>query len=153
MAAVREGGHRVLPSHRCAGFPGGPSAAGQIAVTRRCAVDNSVIGAGTGDRIDEALKAITIHAARHIGLEDSIGTLEPGKEADLTILESDPYKADPEKISAIKVSETWVAGEQKFGMIAGFPALILHGDDVRIAPFADYATSMSLAAASPAVAA
>ena len=95
--------------------PAGPLRLVQIAVTRRCAIDHSVIGPEQAITIDEALKAITIHAARHIGLEDTIGTLEPGKEADLTILESDPYKTDPEKIMSIKVSETWVAGEKKFG--------------------------------------
>ncbi len=94
--------------------PAGPLRLAQIAVTRRCVVDNSVIGADQAITIDEALKAITIHAARQIGLEDSIGTLEPGKEADLTILESDPYKVSPDAIAAIKVSETWVAGERKF---------------------------------------
>ncbi|MGA9565537.1 MAG: amidohydrolase family protein [Candidatus Korobacteraceae bacterium] len=62
----------------------------------------------------EALKAITIHA-RQIGLQDSIGTLEPGKEADLTILESDPYKVSPDAIADIHVSETWVAGERRLG--------------------------------------
>ena len=86
----------------------------QIAVTRRCLIDNSVIGANQAITIDEALKAITIHAARQIGLEDSIGSLEPGKEADLTILESDPYKVSADAIAYIKVSETWVAGERKF---------------------------------------
>jgi predicted amidohydrolase YtcJ len=45
----------------------------------------------------------------------TIGTLEPGKEADLTILETNPFKTDPDKISAIKVSETRVAGEKAFG--------------------------------------
>lgn len=94
--------------------PAGPLRLVQIAVTRRCAIDHSVIGPEQAIGIDDALKAITIHAARHIGLEDTIGTLEPGKEADLTILESDPYKTDPEKIMSIKVSETWVAGEKKF---------------------------------------
>ncbi|WP_294540446.1 amidohydrolase [uncultured Rhodoblastus sp.] len=95
--------------------PAGPLRLLQIAVTRRCAIDHSLIGPGQAIGIDEALKAITIHAARHIGLEDTIGTLEPGKEADLTILESDPYKTDPEKLMSIKVSETWVAGEKKYG--------------------------------------
>ena len=94
--------------------PSGPLRLVQIAVTRRCAIDHSLIGPDQAISIDEALKAITIHAARHIGLEDTIGTLEPGKEADLTILESDPYKTDPEKIMSIKVSETWVAGEKKY---------------------------------------
>jgi predicted amidohydrolase YtcJ len=61
------------------------------------------------------MKAITVHAARQIGLENTIGTLEPGKEADLTILETDPFKTHPDAISAIKVSETWVAGEKAFG--------------------------------------
>ena len=95
--------------------PAGPLRLAQIAVARRCVIDKSVIGADQAISIYEALKAITIHAARQIGLEDSIGTLERGKEADLTILESDPYKVSPDAISDIKVSETWVAGERKFG--------------------------------------
>ena len=95
--------------------PAGPLRLAQIAVARRCVIDKSVIGADQAISIHEALKAITIHAARQIGLEDTIGTLEPAKEADLTILESDPYKVSPDAISDIKVSETWVAGERKFG--------------------------------------
>ena len=95
--------------------PPGPLRLVQIAVTRRCEIDSSVIGPDQAIPVDEALKAITIHAARQIGLADTIGTLEPGKEADLTILGADPFKAQPDQISAIKVSETWVAGEKAFG--------------------------------------
>lgn len=32
-----------------------------------------------------ALKAITIHPAKHLGIEDRVGTLEPGKDADIVI--------------------------------------------------------------------
>ena len=45
---------------------------------------------------------------------ESLGSLEKGKEADFTILESDPYNVSPDAIADIKVSETWVAGERKF---------------------------------------
>ena len=31
------------------------------------------------------------------------------------ILEADPFKTHPDQISAIKVSETWVAGEKASG--------------------------------------
>lgn len=95
--------------------PIGPLPLVQTAVTRRCEIDGSAIGTDQAITLDRALKAVTIDAARQIGLEDRIGSLDVGKEADLTILESDPFKTDPEKIAAIKVSETWVSGEKKFG--------------------------------------
>jgi predicted amidohydrolase YtcJ len=95
--------------------PIGPLRLVQTAMTRRCEIDGSVIGPDQAIALEQALMAVTIHAARQIGMEDRIGTLESGKEADLTILESDPYKTDPAKIMAIKVSETWVGGEKKFG--------------------------------------
>ena len=43
--------------------------------------------------VEEALKAVTVHAAGQIGMSDRIGTLEPGKEADLTILEERPVQS------------------------------------------------------------
>ncbi len=87
----------------------------QTAVTRRCLFDNSVIGKNQAVSLTDALKAVTIHAAGQIGMRDRLGSLERGKEADLTILESDPYKVDPDKIADIKVSEAWVAGKKAFG--------------------------------------
>lgn len=38
----------------------------------------------------EALRAGTINGARLLGLEDHIGTIEPGKAADLVVLQADP---------------------------------------------------------------
>jgi predicted amidohydrolase YtcJ len=84
----------------------------QTAVTRVCNVDGSVVGADQAISIDEAIKAVTVNAAGQIGLHDRIGTLEVGKEADLVILDSNPYTVDPHKIMSIGVSETWVAGKK-----------------------------------------
>jgi predicted amidohydrolase YtcJ len=95
--------------------PAGPLRLVQTAVTRRCDIDGSVIGADQAVTIDQALRAVTIDAARQIGLGDRIGSLETGKDADLVILDSDPYRADPGQIMAIKVSETWVAGTKVHG--------------------------------------
>ncbi len=40
----------------------------------------------------EALKAITINPARHIGIEDRVGSLEPGKDADILIADGCPFE-------------------------------------------------------------
>ena len=40
----------------------------------------------------EALKAITIHAAEHIGAQDRVGSLEVGKDADIVICDGSPFE-------------------------------------------------------------
>lgn len=87
----------------------------QTAVTRTCTVDGSVVGAEQMISVHDALLGVTKHAAGQIGMQERLGTLEAGKEADLTILASDPHKVDPSKIMEIAVSETWVAGRKTFG--------------------------------------
>lgn len=115
-AAERAGVSFTLHSDApAAGLPINPLRHVQTAVTRRCAIDGSRIGPDLVLSVEAALRAITVNAARQIGLAEAIGTLEPGKEADLTILDSDPCTAEPERIASIGVSETWVAGEKKFG--------------------------------------
>jgi len=87
----------------------------QTAVTRKCAIDGSVVGPGQAVSLTDALRAVTIHAAGQIGMADQLGTLESGKLADLTILEKDPYAVDPDTLTDIKVSQTWVGGRKMFG--------------------------------------
>lgn len=38
----------------------------------------------------EALKAITITRQKHLGIEDRVGSLEVGKDADILIFSGDP---------------------------------------------------------------
>ncbi|MCX5738352.1 MAG: amidohydrolase, partial [Proteobacteria bacterium] len=54
----------------------------------------------------EALKAITINAAYQYAEEGSKGSLEPGKLADLVILDRNPLAVDPMTIKDIQVVET-----------------------------------------------
>ena len=42
----------------------------------------------------QALQAITIHPARHIGVDDRVGSLEPGKDADIVLTDGDPLVSD-----------------------------------------------------------
>ena len=41
---------------------------------------------------DEALKALTIHAAEVLGVSDRVGSLEPGKDANLLVSKGDPLE-------------------------------------------------------------
>ena len=40
----------------------------------------------------EALKAITINPAEHIGIADRVGSLEAGKDADIVVYEGSPLE-------------------------------------------------------------
>jgi predicted amidohydrolase YtcJ len=71
---------------------------------------------GSAERISPyvALKAMTDWAAYQYFEEKSKGTLEPGKLADLVILERDPLKVNPTSLSTIKVIETIKEGRPIF---------------------------------------
>ena len=40
----------------------------------------------------DALRAITIHPAEHIGIADRVGSLEEGKDADIVIVDGSPFE-------------------------------------------------------------
>ena len=68
---------------------------------------------GPDQRVDvwSALKAITINAAYQYFEEDSKGSLEPGKLADMVILSDNPLKVDLITIRDIVVEETFKEGQ------------------------------------------
>lgn len=81
-----------------------------------CAVNRVTKGGVQLDRsqcIDafNAMRGITINAAYEYFEEDRKGTLEPGKLADLAVLDANPLKVDPMKICDIEVLETIKEGE------------------------------------------
>ena len=68
----------------------------------------------------EGLKAMTEWVAEQYGEQDTKGTLETGKLADLVILDRDPLKVDPMTIKDIKVVETIKEGVTIFPAPADF---------------------------------
>ena len=53
---------------------------------------------------------LRLQAARSLGLEDEIGSIRPGKRADFTVLEADPYAVDPANWKDIPVWGTVLGG-------------------------------------------
>ena len=54
----------------------------------------------------EALRAITINPARHLGVADRVGSLEPGKDADIVITDGDPFEIET------RVLRVFINGEE-----------------------------------------
>lgn len=53
---------------------------------------HAAVATGFGLPADEALKAITLNAARVLGVDDRLGSLEAGKQATLIITDGDPLE-------------------------------------------------------------
>ena len=67
---------------------------------------------GEDQRLDRhrALRAVTIQAARHLGMDDEVGSIRVGKKADFTVLDEDPYTVDAMRIRDIPVWGTVFEG-------------------------------------------
>ena len=63
---------------------------------------------------EEALKAMTIWAAKSGFEEDRIGSLEPGKFADFIVLDENIMECDLMEIPKLKIQKTFIQGEEVF---------------------------------------
>jgi hypothetical protein len=61
--------------------------------------------------VDQALHMMTIGSAYALFLEDQVGSLQAGKQADMIILSDNPYTIDPNAILDLNVLMTMIGGE------------------------------------------
>ena len=64
--------------------------------------------------LNAMLTGYTANAARQLRLEEEVGVIAPGKQADLVVLERNVLEASPHNIHAIKVDMTLLAGRIVF---------------------------------------
>jgi predicted amidohydrolase YtcJ len=116
--AVQDGGAPVAFGSDCPVESPDPLAGIHAAVTRRRA-DGSPGPQGWRPAqrvsVEQAVRAYTLGAAHAAGRESSLGSIEPGKHADLTVLDQDIFSIDAHEIRSVKARATMVAGEFIFG--------------------------------------
>lgn len=78
----------------------------------RTAGDGSYLNPNEAIDRDTAFKAYTINAAKALGREKEIGTLEAGKKADMIVLDQDIFTVSPEQLAETKVVWTIFNGKR-----------------------------------------
>ena len=101
-----DGGYKYNPPH------GGPADSGVTSWIEARAnelLDASLAGV---KRIpyEQALRAATWNGARYLGLDKDIGSLEPGKLADLVVLSAEPLTVEETSIRDISARMTMIGG-------------------------------------------
>jgi predicted amidohydrolase YtcJ len=77
----------------------------------RLTATGRVLGEHERISVYDALYAVTLDAAYTLKMDDDVGSIEPGKLADFTVLEEDPFVVDPMKLKDIKIWGTVLGGK------------------------------------------
>ena len=81
------------------------------AAVNRQTSSGRVLGENERLSVYDALQAVTLDTAYTLNMDQLIGSIEPGKLADFTVLEEDPFEVDPMKIKEIPVWGTVLGGK------------------------------------------
>ncbi|MFQ5527247.1 MAG: amidohydrolase [Thermoanaerobaculia bacterium] len=101
------------PGTNASWYPANPMLGIYAAVTRRTLGGEPAAGWFPEERVslETALAAFTVNNAWAAGEEALKGTLEPGKLADLVVLDQDPFELEPSELKDIRVAWTIIGGE------------------------------------------
>ena len=67
------------------------------------------LGAEERISVEHSLRALTLDAAWQMRIEDEVGSIEPGKKADLVILSKNPVENESD-LRGIRIEQTVVGG-------------------------------------------
>ena len=62
--------------------------------------------------IEEMILGYTINCAKQLGIEDTKGSIETGKDADFLVFENDLLTADPEGLSFNQPKDVYFSGKK-----------------------------------------
>lgn len=86
-------GFETAATLRAAGIPVALQSGYESYVPKtRVVLFEAAVASANGLSTAEALAAVTIDAARIVGVADRVGSLEPGKDADLALFDGDPFE-------------------------------------------------------------
>ncbi len=105
MVALREFTKRGVPVSLHSDFAMAPAEPLLLAwvAANRIVAGGKVMNPEQKISVYNAMKGITITAARTFEMEDTIGSIKVGKEATFTLLEQNPFKIAPEQLKDIPV--------------------------------------------------
>ncbi|MBV9514616.1 MAG: amidohydrolase [Mycobacteriaceae bacterium] len=84
-----------------------------VAATR-AAPSGRVLASEERLTVEQAIRAQTLDAAWQLFADDVVGSLEPGKYADMVVLSADPRDVPPEQIAELEVRATFLSGRQVY---------------------------------------
>ncbi|MEZ5572807.1 MAG: amidohydrolase [Halioglobus sp.] len=94
-------------------FPAEPFSLMQTALTRATSSGRQ-LNPEEGINMQQAVRAMTINGAYQLRIEDEAGSLEPGKWADLVIVDRNPHVTAADELNQIKVVDVYLGGELQF---------------------------------------
>ena len=71
---------------------------------------DGALAPGEAIGVEQALRAYTVQAAQAMGIDHITGSLEVGKSADLAVLDTALFDADPARLGQTQVLQTWFEG-------------------------------------------